>query len=201
MSFWRCWPTSCVIRWCLFVMPWSYGSAVTQERKRETESQMIMDRQLQKMVQLVDDLLDVARITRGVIVLKKATVDLVQVVKQAVEGTRPNFETRQHKITSSLPKAGVFVEGDVIRLEQVVSNLLVNAAKYTEPGGHIAVTLECEADNAIIRVIDNGVGISPELLPYIFDLFVQANRSLDSWRRSLAPSLSGHAHVSRSPAV
>jgi two-component system CheB/CheR fusion protein len=155
---------------------WKSGAA---GEKTEKEAQLIMGRQLQNMLRLVDDLLDVARITRGVVVLKKDRVDLVRVINQSVEGMRYHFDERRHELSLSLPQENVFVEGDAIRFEQVVSNLLVNAAKYTEPGGRIAVTLECEADNALIRVVDNGVGISPELLPYIFDLFVQAERSLD----------------------
>src|ERR1035437_3917466 len=157
--------------------------------KEQKERQTIMDRQLQKMVRLVDDLLDVSRITRGVIVLKKEPVDLVQLVNQTVESVRGHFETRQHELSLSLPKEGVLVNGDPIRLEQIVSNLLINAAKYTEPGGHITVTLECEGDNALIRVIDNGIGISSDILPYIFDLFVQAGRSLDRTQGGLGIGL------------
>jgi two-component system CheB/CheR fusion protein len=145
----------------------------------EKELQMILDRQLQKMVRLVDDLLDVSRITRGMITLKKDPVDLVQLISQAVESVRPQCEERQHKISLLLPRERVFVKGDAIRLEQVVTNLLINACKYTDPGGHITVTLESEVDGTLIRVADDGVGISPELLPHIFDLFVQAERSLD----------------------
>ena len=155
---------------------WRSGDA---GEKAEKELQMIMDRQLQKMVRLVDDLLDVSRITRGTIALKKDPVDLVQLISQTVESLRHQCEERQHKISLLLPKEKVLVKGDAIRLEQVVSNILINACKYTEPGGHITVTLEREIDSALIRITDNGVGISPELLPHIFDLFVQAERSLD----------------------
>jgi two-component system CheB/CheR fusion protein len=148
-----------------------------------------MDRQLQKVVRLVDDLLDVSRITRGVIVLKKDRVDLIQLVNQTVEGVLHDFDTHQHELSASLPKEEILVEGDAIRLEQVISNLLINAAKYTDPGGRIDVTVSRETGNAVIRVIDNGNGISPDLLPFIFDLFVQAGRTLDRTQGGLGIGL------------
>jgi two-component system CheB/CheR fusion protein len=141
------------------------------------------------VVRLVDDLLDVSRITRGMIVLKKDSVDLTLLVSQATEGMRHQFEERQHEVSLSLPTAKVFVQGDATRLEQVVSNLLTNSVKYTEPGGRITVALEREKGNAVIRITDNGVGISPDLLPYIFDLFVQAERSLDRTQGGLGLGL------------
>src|ERR1022692_2642529 len=165
---------------------WKRGDA---GKVAEKEFQAIMDRQLQKVVRLVDDLLDVSRITRGVIVLKKDCVDLTLLVSQAVEGMRHQFEERQHEVSLSLPTAKVFVQGDATRLEQVVSNLLTNAVKYTEPGGRITVALEREKENALIRITDNGVGISADLLPYIFDLFVQAERSLDRTQGGLGLGL------------
>jgi two-component system CheB/CheR fusion protein len=155
---------------------WKHGDA---GEKAEKQSQLILERQLKKMVRIIDDLLDVSRITRGVIVLKKEHVDLAQLLRQSIEGVRPRLEERQHELSVSLPQEKIFVKGDVVRLEQIVSNLLINAAKYTEPGGRIEVALEQEEGDALIRVSDNGIGISPELLPHIFDLFVQAERSLD----------------------
>ena len=165
---------------------WKHGDAGEQ---LEQEAQQIMERQLQKMVRLVDELLDVARITRGVISLKKDHLDLGHLLNQAVEGSRHLFNERHHGLSLSLPKEAVYVEGDAIRLEQVFSNLLGNAAKYTEPGGRITVKLESEAGHAIIRVIDSGVGISPDILPYIFDLFVQAERPLDRTQSGLGIGL------------
>src|ERR1017187_7333540 len=155
---------------------WKSGNAT---EKMEKESQLIVARQLKKMVLLVDDLLDVARITRGVVTLKKEPTDMAQLINQTVEGARDQFLARRHELSLSLPQEKLFIDGDTVRLEQIVSNLLINACKYTETGGRIAVTLECEKGNAVIRVVDNGVGISPELLPYIFDLFVQEERSVD----------------------
>lgn len=165
---------------------WKRGDAGA---KVEKDLQVIMDRQLQKVVRLVDDLLDVSRITRGVIVLKKDAVDIVQLVNQTVEGVRHDFETRQHELSLFLPEAAVYVEGDAIRLEQVVSNLLINACKYTDPGGHIVVVVKREPRNVVIHVIDNGIGVAPELLPHIFDLFVQAGRSLDRTQGGLGIGL------------
>jgi two-component system CheB/CheR fusion protein len=155
----------------------------------EKDLQVIMDRQLQKVVRLVDDLLDVSRITRGVITLKKDAVDIVQLVNQTVEGVRHDFDTRQHELSLFLPEAAVLVEGDAIRLEQVVSNLLINACKYTDPGGHIVVVVKREPRNVVIQIIDNGIGIAPELLPHIFDLFVQAGRTLDRTQGGLGIGL------------
>lgn len=113
------------------------------------------------------------------VVLKKDTVELVQVINQTMDGVKHLFEQRSHEVAVLLPQGQMFVIGDAIRLEQVVSNLIINACKYTEPGGHIDVTLAREGNSAVISISDNGVGISPVLLPYIFDLFVQEERSLD----------------------
>ena len=157
---------------------WRRGDAGA---KKEKESQNIMARQLRKVVRLVDDLLDISRITSGAIILKKDQVDLVRLVKHSAEGVHHYFEGRQQELSISLPEEKIFVKGDAVRLDQVICNLLINASKYTEPGGKIAITLEREQEqeHALIHVTDNGIGINPQLLPYIFDLFVQAERSLD----------------------
>ena len=155
---------------------WRRGDAGPEAEK---EAQMILDRQLRKESRLVDDLLDVARITRGSIALKKDPVDLVQIVHQAVDSTQHQFDAHSHKLKLVLPKKEIIVEGDAVRLEQIVSNLLINAAKYTEAGGHIVLKLEQQEGKALLSVADNGVGIASHLLPQIFDLFVQANVSID----------------------
>ena len=126
---------------------------------------------------LVDDLLDVSRITRGKIKLQKEAVELATVIARAVETSQPLMEARRHEWTVSLPPEPVWLEGDAARLEQVVSNLLNNAAKYTEDSGHIRLTVERGAGEAVLRVRDDGIGIPEDLLPHVFDLFTQGDRS------------------------
>jgi len=128
---------------------------------------------------LVDDLLDVARITQGKIALRMQRLTLAGVVERAVESTRQLIEERAHALTLSLPGADVHVDGDSTRLEQVVANLVTNAAKYADPGGRIEVSVTREGDDAVLRVRDDGCGIAPEMLPRVFDLFAQADRGLD----------------------
>lgn len=139
----------------------------------------ILGRQVQHMTRLLDDLLDVSRITHGKIELHKEPVDLVVAVAHAVETTRPFIEARRHELQVSLPAEPVWLEADPTRLEQILINLLSNAAKYTEPGGRIWLTAEREGAEAVLRVRDSGVGISPELLQCVFDLFTQGDRSPD----------------------
>jgi len=138
----------------------------------------MIERQTVRLVRLVDDLLDVARISRGLIELKKAPVDLAAIVRQAAEGSRARIDQRQHELVLSLPEAPVYVDGDAVRLEQVVANLLENAIKYTNPGGRIAVTLTEANGDAVLSVSDTGVGLEPETLDRIFDLFAQVDSSL-----------------------
>jgi CheY-like chemotaxis protein len=142
-------------------------------------AQDLIDRQVQQMVRLVDDLLDVSRITRGKITLRTEAVDVATVVARAVETCRPLMDERKHELTVSLPPEPVRVEGDTTRLAQVVSNLLNNAAKYTEEGGRIGLTVQQEGGEAVLRVRDSGVGIPADMLSNVFDLFTQVNRSLD----------------------
>jgi PAS domain S-box-containing protein len=133
-------------------------------------------RQTDQLARLVDDLLDVARITRGRMTLRMETVRLGGVVERAVETTRDLVEARAHLLTLALPDEPLHVSGDPSRLEQVVVNLITNAAKYTEPGGRIEVMARREGEQAVLRVRDNGVGIAPEMLSRVFDLFAQAHR-------------------------
>jgi signal transduction histidine kinase/DNA-binding response OmpR family regulator len=139
----------------------------------------VIERQVQHMVRLVDDLLDVSRITRGMIHLQMELVDIATVVDRAVETCRPLLDARKHELTISLPPERLCVGGDRARLTQVVGNLLHNAAKFTEEGGRVSLTVTREADEMVLRVRDTGIGIPPEVLPYIFELFTQADRSLD----------------------
>jgi len=139
----------------------------------------VMDRQITHMVRLLDDLLDVARITSGRINLTVADLDFRQVVREASESVRGLIEARRHRLEMSLPPDPVRVRGDITRLVQVVVNLLNNAAKYTDEGGSIHVDLTVGPADAVLRVRDTGTGISARLLPKIFDLFTQDDRTLD----------------------
>jgi signal transduction histidine kinase/ActR/RegA family two-component response regulator len=136
----------------------------------------IIERQVGHMVRLVDDLLDVSRITQGKIELKRQRVQIAGIVAKAIEVSSPLYERRMHHLHTHVP-AGLAVLGDEHRLTQVLANLLTNAAKYTEPGGRISLTAEAVDGQAVIRVKDTGVGIAADLLPRIFDLFVQGYRT------------------------
>jgi two-component system CheB/CheR fusion protein len=136
----------------------------------------MMDRQVRYLTRLVDDLLDVSRITRGLIELRREAVDLARVVDQAVEMTAPAVEGRGHDLMVSLPRTPLRVTGDATRLTQVVFNLLNNAAKYTEPPGRIWLSAEREGQQAVVRVRDTGAGMTPDLVPRVFDLFTQGAR-------------------------
>ncbi|HYF43459.1 MAG TPA: HAMP domain-containing sensor histidine kinase, partial [Ramlibacter sp.] len=137
----------------------------------------MMERQLTHMVRLVDDLLDVSRIGRGKLELRVESLTLAKVVEHALEASQPAVEAAGHSLAVKLPPGPVSLEGDLTRLAQVVSNLVNNAAKYTPPGGAIEVAGEVEQGQVVVRVIDNGNGISAEMLPHVFDLFVQGERS------------------------
>jgi PAS domain S-box-containing protein len=139
----------------------------------------IIERQVQHVVRLVDDLLDVSRITRGKIELERRRLELSEVVAQALEMSGPLFQQRGHHLRVDVPRRGLPVWGDAHRLAQVVANLLTNAAKYTDPGGHIEVYARNDGWRAVLRVRDDGIGIGPELLARVFDLFAQGERTLD----------------------
>lgn len=139
----------------------------------------VIQRQVQHLTRLVDDLLDISRITGGKIELQRERLELAEVVGKSIELTSPLIEQRRHHLDVRVPPTGLAVHGDHVRLAQVVGNLLVNAAKYTEPGGHIRISAERRDDQVVLRVRDSGVGIAPELLPVIFDMFMQGSRSLD----------------------
>ncbi len=139
----------------------------------------MMDRQVAHLSRLVDDLPDVSRITRGLVELGKAPANLAEVIEQAVEMAAPVIEGRGHELSLALPHRPLRVEGDATRLTQVVFNLLHNAAKYTDPGGKVWLTLERDADRAVLRVRDNGTGMKPDLVPKVFDLFSQGERTPD----------------------
>jgi signal transduction histidine kinase len=167
-------------------------SCLTAENRQVERLRSVIGRQTQKLTRLIDDLLDVSRITRGKITLQKEWLPLSRIVHAAAETCTPLLQQREHRFTLALPEAEVWIYGDQTRLEQVVGNLITNAAKYTEPRGQI--TLEAmveERDSAspslpsgsaspataVIRVSDSGIGIEHELLPQVFDPFVQAEEA------------------------
>ncbi len=138
----------------------------------------VLGRQVRHMTRLIDDLLDVSRITRGKITLRTERVDLAEVAGRALEAARPLLEGRRLEVSVGLPP-GLWVQADPVRMEQVVLNLLNNAGKFTEPGGRVRVWAEAANGRVTIGVSDNGIGIAPEMIPRIFDLFMQGERSLD----------------------
>ena len=139
----------------------------------------MMDLQLGQMVRLIDDLLDVGRISNDRIDLNKENTSLDKVIRQAIETSSPLIDAQQHKLTIELPAREIVLDADVVRLTQVFANLLNNAAKYTPRNGSISVKAEQHGDAVIVRVIDNGIGIPPELLPRVFDMFMQVDKSLE----------------------
>lgn len=148
--------------------------------ERSPESQWalgIMSRQMQQMTRLIDDLLDIARITGNKLELKKEVIELADVLRVAIETSKPLIESSGHEFSVSLPPQPVYLKGDQVRIAQAISNLLNNAAKYTESGGHIWLTAECRGGEAVVVVRDSGIGITAELLPHVFDMFHQGDRS------------------------
>jgi PAS domain S-box-containing protein len=155
----------------------------------QAEVVAMLGRQLRQMVRLVDDLLDVSRITRGKISLREERVDLAAVVNSALETSRPLIDAARQRVIVTLPPVPVCVTGDPTRLAQVVANLLNNAAKYTAEGGRIELAVAREDGTAVVRVRDEGIGMPAELLPRVFDLFVQADRSIERSRGGLGIGL------------
>jgi two-component system CheB/CheR fusion protein len=138
----------------------------------------IIVRQARQMARLLDDLLDVSRVTQGKIEIRKQVVDLTRLVKDTVDAVRPSFDARRQSLTLAVDEEPLCVEGDPSRLLQIQENLLGNASKYSPIGGRILLSLHREGDEAVITVADNGQGIPPEMLSAIFDLFVQGPKSL-----------------------
>jgi PAS domain S-box-containing protein len=148
------------------------GGALERERT-------VIERQVTHLTRLVDDLLDVSRIARGKVELKLEVVELAEIVMRAVEVASPLLESRSQTLVMDVARRGLPVQADPARLAQVVSNLLTNAAKYTPPSGRVTIATEREGADVVLRVQDTGIGIAPEVLPRIFDLFVQGGQSLD----------------------
>lgn len=147
--------------------------------KREAELHAALDRQTRHLGKLLDGLLDASRIIQGRVSVEKTTVDLTGVCEHALSDARQRSSARQLELHAELPKAPLWVDADPVRLAQVLDNLLSNAVKYTTDGGHVMVRLERDGSQAVLRVTDTGVGIEPELLPFVFELFRQSEQSLD----------------------
>ena len=143
------------------------------------KARTIIERQVGQLTRLIDDLLEVSRITTGRIHLKQERIGLSGIVENAVETVRPLIVRHKHALTISLSSQPIWLFADAARLEQVVVNLLTNAAKFTLDDGQIWITSQLEGEECVLRVRDNGIGIAPEMLPHVFDLFTQAERSLD----------------------
>lgn len=160
------------IRNSLEIMKMPRLDAATVQRTRD-----VMERQVHHLVRLVDDLLDVSRVMRGKINLRMESIEMATVVAQAVEMAQSLIEARGHRLALSLPEQSLLVNADSVRLTQVIGNLLTNSAKYTEPNGHIWLSVREDAGEAVINVRDDGIGISPDMLPHVFELFVQADHA------------------------
>lgn len=145
----------------------------------QSETIEVMQRQVEHLVRLVDDLLDVSRIVGGKIELRRERFELRTIVERAVEAVKEMMQCASHKLEVHQPEEPIWVEVDPVRLVQVLENLLSNACKYTDSGGEILLTVEREPEGVAIRVRDNGVGLDPDLLPHVFELFTQSSRSLD----------------------
>jgi signal transduction histidine kinase/CheY-like chemotaxis protein len=150
----------------------------------------LIARQADQLTRLVDDLLDVSRISQGLIELQREPLELGDAIEVAVETVQPLLRERRHEVSTVREESPLYVEGDMARLVQCLTNVLTNAAKYTEAGGHIEIALRRDGQSGIVEVRDDGAGISADMLPRVFDLFVQADRSLDRSRGGLGIGLS-----------
>jgi PAS domain S-box-containing protein len=161
------------------------GANGTIERART-----IMERQLTQLVRLVDDLLDMSRVTSGKLELRREWVELSAVIDAAIETSRPAIDQAQHELAVVVPDEPIFLNGDATRLAQVVSNLLNNSAKYTHRGGHVRLTVRLEDDMAVLVVADDGIGIPPKMLGKVFEMFTQVDRALEKTTGGLGIGLS-----------
>jgi PAS domain S-box-containing protein len=164
----------------------SNGSAVAPEAKPAVD---VIDRQTTQMIRLVNDLMDVSRISRNDLKLRKKRVKLQDILRDAFEVSRPLIDEREHVLSVSEPPRAIYIEADRVRLSQAITNLLNNAARYTDRGGRIWLRAERQGDEAIVAVSDNGAGIAPELLPHLFEMFVRADPSYDGPQRGLGVGL------------
>ena len=178
MSFWRCSAYRTANPFGAAV-----GNAINVLKKSDRVENLafakdIIERQVRQLVHLIDDLLDVSRITSGKIRLKKEYLDTAHILEQAIESVRPLINERKHELLTAFRRDALPIWADPTRIEQIVVNLLTNAAKYTESGGRIWLTAVLEKEHVLIKVRDNGIGIQPEKLPDMFKLFSQGERSI-----------------------
>lgn len=159
-------------------------------RRGVEEARTMMERQLEQLIRLVDDLMDVSRISEGRLELRKASATLDEVIRSAMETAFPPGGTLDHEVILSLPDSPVFIEADLTRLAQVFTNLLNNAAKYSEPGSTITITARVDQDRVAVSVKDEGIGIEADHLPTVFDLFTQLDTSIEKSRGGLGIGLS-----------
>ncbi|MFZ0499296.1 MAG: HAMP domain-containing sensor histidine kinase [Steroidobacteraceae bacterium] len=152
------------------------GSEMSDAPARQ-RAQALIERQVRQMTRLVEDSLEVSRITTGGMQLQRERIDLRVIVSEAIETLEPEIHLRHHHLTVTLPDSPVWLQGDPDRLEQVLVNLLGNASKYTDPGGELAVRMHTQDGQAIVQVRDSGIGIAADALPHIFDLFNRANEA------------------------
>ncbi len=155
----------------------SKAPTATDAQKRWSHD--VIDRQVQHMSLLLDDLLDISRVTRGTLALRMQSTELASVIDTAVETARPTIDSKRHVLTVDIPPEAIRFTADPLRVAQVLSNLLTNAAKYTDPEGQIRLTACCEASDVVIRVADSGIGISAAALPRVFNMFSQVHSTTD----------------------
>jgi CheY-like chemotaxis protein len=160
----------------------------TPEQKRQAEA--VIERQIAHMSHLLDDLLDVSRITRGTLELKKSRTELISVIGTGIEAARPILDAKRHTLTLDLPNEAVWLDADAVRLAQVFSNLLINAAKYTDPNGHIQLRAARDGGEVVVTIRDDGIGISREMMPRLFTMFSQAGPALERSEGGLGVGLS-----------
>jgi len=155
----------------------SKAPGATDAQKRWSHD--VIDRQVQHMSLLLDDLLDISRVTRGTLALRMQPTDLAAVIESAVETARPTIDAKRHILAVDVPSEAIQFTADPLRVAQVLSNLLTNAAKYTDPEGQIRITGRCEREDVVIRVADSGIGISAAALPRVFNMFSQVHSMTD----------------------
>ncbi|TFW05222.1 response regulator [Oxalobacteraceae bacterium OM1] len=149
------------------------------DHARVRQTSEVISRQVRHMTSLIDDLLDVSRVSRGLVSLERSQLDARQIVSHAVEQVRPLIDARRHRLTVQTPPDPAVIHGDKKRLIQVVTNLLNNAAKYSPEGGNILLTVDVDHETVILRVVDDGIGMTPDVIECVFEMFTQAERTLD----------------------